>query len=539
MTPLPCLCLFLGFGWGAFLFLRNLLLHLYDQFLQLLLALLPRVGVHVSCVLLAVGPDGRVAAFKQVVVELADTAGAGPAHAAAVGFEVGHARRLRRRGGRCRALLFLRLRLDDAAVDVGRGRLAHVVGNVGVDVQRGGGRHVAQHGRERLHIHTVLQRERREGVAQVVETHMPAPGVLQNELEPLAHRAGRHGTVVLHRRGKHPAGVHGLFVIFQDRDHRRRQNQFADGGFCFRRAELNLPVYVVDLLVDVQLAGLEIQVVPPERHQLAAAQAGGEIQEEQLVVALRLGLDEKPLQLLPVEHLHLPRLLGRQLAADGGIRADEAVVHRPLQRRAGHGVAHAHHPVGQAVAVQLGETHAARLFEPCVKLLQVVLRQLVQRNLSDLRDDVRADAVLIIDLRGGAELWLGVILVPVFQPVPEGHIGAQPFGLQSAAAIPERLEFFQTLRFCFREDVFGFGVAVVVVADDDAALPAPVLAQTDSGKVAHVEMERLLHKFTAAFAVVGMQPAVHARHDGGIQPKRGLGFDVFFHFALLTARRRE
>ena len=88
-----------------------------------------------------------------------------------------------------------------------------------------------------------------------------------------------------------------------------------------------------------------------------------------------------------------------------------------------------------------------------------------------------ADAVLIIDLRGGAELRLGVILVPVFQPVPEGHLGAQPFGLQSAAAIPERLELFQTLRFCFREDVFDFWVAVVVVADDDAALLAPVLAQ--------------------------------------------------------------
>jgi len=60
-----------------------------------------------------------------------------------------------------------RPRLDDAAVDVGRSRLAHIVGDVGVDVQRGGGRHVAQHGRERLHIHAVLQRERREGVAQV------------------------------------------------------------------------------------------------------------------------------------------------------------------------------------------------------------------------------------------------------------------------------------------------------------------------------------------------------------------------------------
>ena len=86
MSPLLCLCLFLGFGWGAFLFiLRDLLFHLHEQLLQLFLARLPSVGVHVSRVLLAVWPDGRVAAFEQVVAQLADAAGAGPAHAAAVG----------------------------------------------------------------------------------------------------------------------------------------------------------------------------------------------------------------------------------------------------------------------------------------------------------------------------------------------------------------------------------------------------------------------------------------------------------------------
>ena len=58
----------------------NLCFHLHDQFFQRLLTLLPRMGVHVSRVLLAVGPDGRVAAFEQVVAQLADAAGAGPAH---------------------------------------------------------------------------------------------------------------------------------------------------------------------------------------------------------------------------------------------------------------------------------------------------------------------------------------------------------------------------------------------------------------------------------------------------------------------------
>ncbi|KAF5049728.1 hypothetical protein DSECCO2_436740 [anaerobic digester metagenome] len=201
-----------------------------------------------------------------------------------------------------------------------------------------------------------------------------APGVLQNLLEPLAHRAWRHGTVLLHRRGEHPAGVHSLFVLLEHRDHRRREHQLADRGFGFRCDQLHLSLHIIDLLIDVQLAGLEIQIVPPERHQLSPPQAGGEIQKEQLVVALRLCLNKKPLQLLTIRHLHLPRLLGRQLAADGGVRTDEAVVHRSLQRGAGYGVAHAHHPVGQAVAVQLGETLAAGLFQPRVELLQIILR---------------------------------------------------------------------------------------------------------------------------------------------------------------------
>lgn len=56
--------------------LCNLRLHLYDQHLQLLLALLAGVGIDIASVLFAVGPFGGIAAFKQVVVDLADAASA-------------------------------------------------------------------------------------------------------------------------------------------------------------------------------------------------------------------------------------------------------------------------------------------------------------------------------------------------------------------------------------------------------------------------------------------------------------------------------
>jgi len=56
---------------------RNLRFHLHDQHLQLLLALLSGMGVDIAGVFFTVGPFGRIAAFKEVIVDLGDAAGAG------------------------------------------------------------------------------------------------------------------------------------------------------------------------------------------------------------------------------------------------------------------------------------------------------------------------------------------------------------------------------------------------------------------------------------------------------------------------------
>ena len=102
-------------------------------------------------------------------------------------------------------------------------------------------------------------------------------------------------------------------------------------------------------------------------------------------------------------------------------------------------MAHTHHSVGQPFAVLVGEALPATFLEPTVELLQVVLCQLIQRNVPNLRDDVQADAALIGLLRSWADLRLGVILVPVCQPVPEGHLGPHLLRLQPAAFLLELL----------------------------------------------------------------------------------------------------
>ena len=73
-------------------------------------------------------------------------------------------------------------------------------------------------------------------------------------------------------------------------------------------------------------------------------------------------------------------------------------------------------------AVLVGEPLPAAFLEPTVELLQVVLCQLIQRDVPNLRNDMQADAALIGLLRGGPDLGLGVVLVPVCQPIPEGDV---------------------------------------------------------------------------------------------------------------------
>ena len=333
---------------------------------------------------------------------------------------------------------------------------------------------MAQHGGESFHIHTVLQSQRREGVPQVMKPHLLAPGVFQDELEPFAHHARGEGTILLHRRREHPSGVHRFLVLLQHLDHRWRQYDFANGILGLRLAELKFSIDLIDLLVHIQHARFEVQVVPLECHELTTPQAGGKVQEEEFVVALGLGLDEEALKFVPVQHLHLPRPLGRQLTADGRVGANEPILHRLLQRGAAGGMAHTHHPVGQSLTEAFREGLPAILFEPCIELLQVVLGQLVQRDVTDLRDDMQTDAALIAQLGGGADLGFGVSFIPVLQPVTEPHVGLHLVGLDAAQLLFQFLELFGTLPFGFGEDILRLGIALVIVADDIASLPTSV-----------------------------------------------------------------
>ena len=68
-----------------------------------------------------------------------------------------------------------------------------VGGDVGVGVQREPRGVVTQHTADGFHVHAVLERHGREGVAQVVEAYSREARPFQNPLEHVQHAVRRHG----------------------------------------------------------------------------------------------------------------------------------------------------------------------------------------------------------------------------------------------------------------------------------------------------------------------------------------------------------
>ena len=81
------------------------------------------------------------------------------------------------------------------------------------------------------------------------------------------------------------------------------------------------------------------------------------------------------------------------------------------------------HSVRQAFAVVLRMEEPPVLFQSGVELLQVVLCQLIQRDVTQFRDDMQVDPVFISCTGGSPEFRLGVVLIPEVYPISEGHFG--------------------------------------------------------------------------------------------------------------------
>ena len=137
----------------------NLLLHFPNQLGQFFLTFLLGTGVDVAGHAFS-ADGGGVAAFPEVVVDLADTAGAGLAALALVGLEGGGRRDSWRRVNLLGGFTF-----GDPTVDLSGGSPLHLARHMGVDIQGSAAGHMADDGRKGLDVHTVLQGSGGKGVA--------------------------------------------------------------------------------------------------------------------------------------------------------------------------------------------------------------------------------------------------------------------------------------------------------------------------------------------------------------------------------------
>ena len=109
-------------------------------------------------------------------------------------------------------------------------------------------------------------------------------------------------------------------------------------------------------------------------------------------------------------------------------------------------------------------------------LYQIILRQFVQRDFPDLRQDMVVNDVFVVVLCGGAERRLAVGFIPVAQPVPEQHIRLNFSVISPHHAFGELPQLLLTFPLCFGENILRLGKAAVIIADDNAALPPAVAA---------------------------------------------------------------
>lgn len=124
-------------------------------------------------------------------------------------------------------------------------------------------------------------------------------------------------------------------------------------------------------------------------------------------------------------------------------------------------MAAAHGAVRHTGAIALHLDLPPTLLHVPEELLELPLGQLVQRDLPQPGNQMTGDKTLILELCGGAQPGLCVILVPLVQPVTEEHI--QPhLGRPDAAALPFQLfQLGHALLFRFRQNIYQYGIADV------------------------------------------------------------------------------
>lgn len=179
-------------------------------------------------------------------------------------------------------------------------------------------------------------------------------------------------------------------------------------------------------------------------------------------------------------------------------------------------MAHPHHPVGQARTELLHPDQPSAGFQLCVELLEITLGQLVQLDLSDLRNDVLVDPFLVTELGIQPELGFAVVLIPEVQPVAEGHV-RPALRHRRSALLPKLLQLLQALGLSSGKNIFRLRLPVVI-ADDHTAFPSAVgtLSHRAGSVLSFLSHGSSLHDLVQETSHHARCLALHVRGDMGV-----------------------
>ncbi len=101
------------------------------------------------------------------------------------------------------------------------------------------------------------------------------------------------------------------------------------------------------------------------------------------------------MHLLVRQHLYLRVPLRRQSAFGCRIFEDEPFIHRFVQRRITVCMNRSKVRIGYSVVIQITSDEPSVSFQICIERLQVVRFQLVQRYVTDIRNDLLVDKFIL------------------------------------------------------------------------------------------------------------------------------------------------
>ena len=176
------------------------------------------------------------------------------------------------------------------------------------------------------------------------------------------------------------------------------QQDCSYGIWCFRRADDQLSVLPRDAFVDRECTVLNIQVLPPQGQQFPAPQARGQFQIHRREDPMLLRCAQVRTSQCFWQNFHFLASVFRNFAFLCWIHQNQLFFHCIFQRFVEYHMNALHHAGAESVFFQLRLVfllHATAFEQLVVKLLDLQRCQLFQLHISELRNDVMVDGIVI------------------------------------------------------------------------------------------------------------------------------------------------